>query len=81
MERVPPLQRGDSFPSFREAKMKKRKPMHPVKGKHARQKNARGSMRSTSWTDPTLPLHKISKRGKIKSNSREGQKKSCWWFG
>ncbi|HEX7400975.1 MAG TPA: hypothetical protein VF369_02240 [candidate division Zixibacteria bacterium] len=82
IERVPPPQAGGFFPNLtRRKKMKRKRTVHPTKVKHHYRKGARGSKRSTTWVDPTLPLHKISKRGKTKSNSREGLKRSCWWFG
>lgn len=66
----------------RRKKMKRRKTSYPAKRNHPLKKVSEGHKRNrTTWTDPTVPINKISRQGKTKSNKNQMKKNSCWWFG
>jgi hypothetical protein len=62
--------------------MRTRKPNSSPKKNQTRRRQAKASRkRAITWTDPTVPKTKVSKRRKTKLTKNDMKKNSCWWFG
>jgi hypothetical protein len=81
-KRAPPLAGLFQLIYQRWKKMRRQKSGSFAQRRHPRKRVSEGPRRGqTTWADPTVPITKVLRRGKVKLNKNQMKKNSFWWFG